>query len=99
MRRIKRTALLLMLLDAFAVVACFNLVAALYIRGTAHHEVPILAPLLLPLFLFVLGAYLIDGYSTRTDMLSLNYTAQHGIACFTAKTGWHLMVRSMRPRV
>ncbi len=80
MRRIKRTALLLMLLDASAVVACFNLIAALYIRGTVPHEVPILAPLILPLLLFILGAYLIDGYSTRTDMLSLNYTAQHGIA-------------------
>ena len=82
MRWIKRTALLLMLLDAFAVVFCFNLVALVYGRSMGHGnlETPILAPLLLPVLLFVLGAYLIDAYSTRTDMLSLNYTAQHVIA-------------------
>ena len=78
MRRIKRTALVLMLLDAIAVVVCFNLVA--YVRGVAHLDSPILAPLQLPVLLFLLGVYLIDGYSARTDMLSLTYTAQHVIA-------------------
>lgn len=82
MRRLKRTALLLMLLDACSVIACFNLVAVIYGRTTGHGnlEALILVPLLMPVLLFVLGAYLIDGYSARTDMMSLNYTAQHGIA-------------------
>jgi exopolysaccharide biosynthesis polyprenyl glycosylphosphotransferase len=77
MRRIKRTALALMLLDALAVIVCFNLVA--YARGVAHLDSLILAPLQLPVLLFLLGVYLIDGYSARTDMLSLTYTAQHVI--------------------
>ena len=42
MRRIKRTALVLMLLDAVAVVVCFNLVA--YARGVAHLNALIFTP-------------------------------------------------------
>ncbi len=75
MRRIKRTALLLMLLDTLAVVVCFNLVA--YFR---HLNIPIVAPLQLPVLMFLLGVYLIDGYSARTDMLSITYTSLHVIA-------------------
>jgi len=78
MRRIKRTALVLMLLDAVAVVVCFNLIA--YARGVANPHALIFTPLEMPILLFLLGVYLIDGYSARTDMLSLTYTAQHGIA-------------------
>jgi exopolysaccharide biosynthesis polyprenyl glycosylphosphotransferase len=78
MRRIKRTALVLMLLDALAVVVCFNLIG--FARGVAHLDHLIIAPLQLPIVLFLLGVYLIDGYSARTDMLSLTYTAQHVIA-------------------
>ena len=75
MRRIKRTALVLLLLDSFAVVVCFNLVA--YFR---HLNIPIIAPLQLPVLIFLLGVYLIDGYSARTDMLSITYTSLHVIA-------------------
>ena len=75
MRRIKRTALVLMVLDAVAVVVCFNLVA--YLR---HLSVPIIEPLQLPVLMFLLGVYLIDGYSARTDMLSITYTSLHVIA-------------------
>jgi exopolysaccharide biosynthesis polyprenyl glycosylphosphotransferase len=78
MQRIKRTALVLMLLDALAVVVCFNLVAS--VRGVGHLDSPIIAPLQLPVLLFLLGVYLIDGYSARTDMLSVTYTSLHVIA-------------------
>ena len=75
MRRIKRTALLLMMLDALAVLVCFNLVA--YFR---HLSIPIVAPLQLPVLMFLFGVYLIDGYNARTDMVSITYTSLHVIA-------------------
>ena len=78
MRQLKRTALVLMLLDALAVVVCFNLVAL--VRGVGHLHTPIIAPLQLPVLVFLFGIYLIDGYSARTDMLSITYTSLHVIA-------------------
>ena len=67
--------MLLMLLDALAVLVCFNLVA--YFR---HLSIPIIAPLQLPVLMFLFGVYLIDGYNARTDMVSITYTSLHVIA-------------------
>jgi len=64
--------------DAAAVILSFNLVAWLYGVGFGHSF--ILAPLILPVLIHFLGVYLIDGYSARTDMLSITYASLHVIA-------------------
>jgi exopolysaccharide biosynthesis polyprenyl glycosylphosphotransferase len=68
----------LVLLDMLAVFLVFNFVA--WTRGVATWDDPIVAPLLLPLAMHVLAVYLIDGYSSRADMMSLTYTSLHAIA-------------------
>ena len=70
--------LLLVLLDAVSVIVCFNLIA--WARGVAEPGTWIVAALQLPVAIHFIGVYLIDGYSTRTDMLSLTYTSLHIIA-------------------
>lgn len=67
-----------MLLDMLAVVGCFNFVA--WAWGVLHWEGFILAPLALPIIMHVLAVYLIDGYNSRTDMMSVTYTSLHSIA-------------------
>jgi exopolysaccharide biosynthesis polyprenyl glycosylphosphotransferase len=66
------------LLDALSVMLAFNLVAWLYGVGYGHEW--IVAPLVLPVVIHFLGVYLIDGYSARTDMLSITYASLHVIA-------------------
>lgn len=70
--------LALVALDTFAVFIVFNFVA--WTRGVVHWDVPIMAPLILPVLMHVLAVYLIDGYSSRTDMMSVTYTSLHAIA-------------------
>jgi len=70
-----------MALDALAVVLSFNLVA--WARGLITWNEPILAALALPVFIHWIGVYLIDGYSIRTDMLSITYASLHIIAQIT----------------
>jgi len=74
-----RTATLaLVLLDALAVVVAFNFFA--WTRGLMVLPEPILFPLLLPVLMQFLAIYLIDGYNSRTDMMSVTYTSLHTIA-------------------
>ncbi len=68
----------LVLLDAVAVVVVYNFAA--WTRGLTVIADPILAPLPFLVFMHVLAVYLIDGYSPRTDMMSVTYTSQHIIA-------------------
>lgn len=68
----------LVVLDTLAVFLVFNFVA--WTRGVASWEHPILAPLILPVLMHVLAVHLIDGYSPRTDMMSVTYTSLHAIA-------------------
>ena len=74
----RSVTLALIILDAFAVVVAFNFVA--WTRGVMHWDDPILSPLLLPVLMQFLAVYLIDGYSSRTDMMSVTYTSLHAIA-------------------
>ena len=69
---------LLILLDAATVVLAFNLVA--WARDLAGPGEWIVATLQLPVLVHFLGVYLIDGYSSRTDMMSVTYASQHIIA-------------------
>lgn len=74
----RTVALILVLLDALAVLLAFNLMGYLY--GLASWQEPIVLPLLLPMLMHFLAVYLIDGYNPRTDMMSVTYTSQHVIA-------------------
>ena len=67
----KSAALALVALDSLTLVVAFNLVA--YAHGVSALGLPLLQPLLLPLMVYIFGIYLIDGYNTRTDMLSVTY--------------------------
>ncbi len=70
--------LALLLLDALVVFVAFNTVG--WARGVVHWEAPLLEPLILPLLMHVLAVYLVDGYSPRTDAMSVTYTSLHVIA-------------------
>lgn len=74
----RTTTLALVLLDALAVVVLFNFFA--WTRGFVRWDDLILAPLLLPVAMQFLAIYLIDGYNSRTDMMSVTYTSLHAIA-------------------
>jgi len=78
MKSARLASILLVLADAVAVVLCFNVVA--WGRGLVEPGVWIVAALQLPVIIHFLGVYLIDGYSTRTDMLSITYASLHTIA-------------------
>jgi exopolysaccharide biosynthesis polyprenyl glycosylphosphotransferase len=70
--------LLLVVLDTLCVFVVFNFVA--WTRGVVQWDQPIMAPLILPVVMHVLAVYLIDGYNSRTDMMSITYTSLHVIA-------------------
>lgn len=72
----RQTPILLLFLDLVVAVLVFNVVAHYWGVGTRF----LLEPLFWPIFALVAGIYLIDGYRTRTDMLSLDYASQHTIA-------------------
>lgn len=85
MTRIRYYSIGLIALDALAVVVIFNSVAAL--RGLAELGNPIVAALMLPVAVHMIAMHLIDGYSAKTDMLSLTYASMHAIALM-AVLGW-----------
>jgi len=87
-----KTTLGLLALDILAVYLCFN--AALTFRGL---DAPIVAPLIWPALFAIASLYLIDGYTTRTDMLSVDYTSQHLIALFAALLGTLLLLYVVQP--
>src|SRR5688572_26547072 len=68
----------LMVLDTLVVFLVFNTVAWTY--GVIHWGNPLTSALLLPLALHMLAVYLVDGYSPRSDMMSVTYTSMHTIA-------------------
>lgn len=78
MTRRKSVTFALFLLDVAAVVLTFNLVA--WLRGGENWVGIFLLPLALPILMHFLAVYLIDGYSLRTDMMSVTYTSLHTIA-------------------
>jgi exopolysaccharide biosynthesis polyprenyl glycosylphosphotransferase len=74
----RKFALWLLVLDAAALVAVFNILG--WARGLYWSGEFLVQPFLLPLGVLVVALYLIDGYKLRTDMLSVNYTSEHTIA-------------------
>src|SRR5580704_10323025 len=79
MSLIRRITVLLALLDLAALVLVFNLAVAGYLHRTYEHGIVFL-PLLAPFAMLVVAIYLIDGYKSRTDMISVDYTSQHILA-------------------
>jgi exopolysaccharide biosynthesis polyprenyl glycosylphosphotransferase len=74
----KTVTIALVLIDALCVIVCFNLVG--YAHAVVDLDQPLLGSLLLPVLAHILGVYLIDGYNSRTDMMSVTYASLHVIA-------------------
>ncbi|MBL9206084.1 MAG: exopolysaccharide biosynthesis polyprenyl glycosylphosphotransferase [Opitutaceae bacterium] len=91
----RRTAALLLALDALCVLVGFNAVA--WARGVAHPGHWIDWPLLGPFAFLAAGVHLIDGYRDRTDMLSLDFASQHVIAVVGATLGTLLLTFAVIP--
>jgi exopolysaccharide biosynthesis polyprenyl glycosylphosphotransferase len=97
MALIRRLAVLLALLDLAALVLAFNLAIAGYLRGGPNVHGIIFLPLLAPFAILVLALYLIDGYKSRTDMISVDYTSQHIIALGSALVATLLLTYTIIP--
>lgn len=92
----RRQGLLLLVLDACAIFFAFNIIAAL--RGlNLHGDGMLLLELIPPCLLTVFALYLIDGYTLRTDMASLDYASQHLIALTLAGLGALLLTFAVIP--
>ena len=85
MKPSRRFSTALLFGDVASVFAAFNTVAIL--RGIADFSSPLLWPLLVPAAFVLVGLALIDGYSPRTDFLSLDYASQHLLAILAAALG------------
>jgi exopolysaccharide biosynthesis polyprenyl glycosylphosphotransferase len=78
MRSSRRHTLILLLLDAIAVFAVFNLIS--WLRGVQPWGAVIGWPLAAPYLLLAGCVYLIDGYRARTELMSLDYASRHLLA-------------------
>lgn len=76
-------------LDAIAVFSIFNLV--LWLRGAQPWGHLVIWPLLAPYALLGAALYLIDGYRSGTEMMSLDYTSLHVLASAAALIGTLLL--------
>src|SRR5687768_12078179 len=75
----RMTGVVLLALDIAASFVVFHLVSQFRGVGT-----PAFLMLTAPIFAVICALYLIEGYSHRTDMLSVDYTSQHTIAMLCA---------------
>ncbi len=85
MKPSRRFSLALLLGDVASVFLAFNAVAVL--RGLPAPYSFLDWSLLVPAALVLFAIALIDGYSSRTDFLSLDYTSQHVLAVLSAAIG------------
>jgi exopolysaccharide biosynthesis polyprenyl glycosylphosphotransferase len=81
--------------DLVSVFLAFNILALL--RGIGNPLEPLILPLVIPAALQVMSLALIDGYSPRTDFLSIVYTSQHLIAMLAAIIGTLLFIFVLLP--
>lgn len=72
----------LLLADLVAVIVLFNVAG--HLRGAPASGTIALTPLAMPALAVAFALYLIDGYSSRTDMLSLEFASLHAIALLGA---------------
>jgi exopolysaccharide biosynthesis polyprenyl glycosylphosphotransferase len=92
----RRFAILLALLDLAALVLVFNLAVAGYLHRP-NELGTIFTPLLAPFAILVVALYLIDGYKSRTDMISVDYTSQHLIALGSTLVATLLLTYALIP--
>ena len=86
MKPSRRFSATLLLGDVVSVFLAFNAVALL--RGlSSPHSLFLDWSLLVPITLVLVAFALIDGYSARTDFLSLDYASQHVLAVIAAALG------------
>lgn len=78
----RATAYGLLALDVIASIVVFNVIGSYRAPMLVQHL--LLAPLALPITALFLAIYLIEGYKSRTDMLSVDYTSQQTIALIGA---------------
>src|SRR4051812_48323968 len=76
------TTLFLGLADVLSALVVFNVIA--FFRGVIPWDSPLATPLVVPCVLLLFTIYVIDGYSGRTDFISLDYTSVHVIAIVLA---------------
>jgi len=76
----RKSSMLLFVADVLTVAVAFNLV--MYLRGVGSE--PFVWPLLAPEIVFIGSLYLIDGYGSLADILSLDYASLHLIASVSA---------------
>ncbi len=91
----RKMAIGLLLLDTYALAFVFNLVGWLW--GVGDLRNPVFDPLVVPLVLFVVAVFLIDGYRQRTDMAGLDYTSMHAIALLAAMAATLLVTFTVLP--
>lgn len=91
----RKAFLALLLLDLGSVLMVFNTVS--FFRGLSADGRFVVTPLIGPLAAVVFAIYLIDGYRIRTDMLSLDYASQHGIALVAAMLATLLTTYAILP--
>ncbi|MEO6876132.1 MAG: exopolysaccharide biosynthesis polyprenyl glycosylphosphotransferase [Opitutaceae bacterium] len=85
----KKTLLVLLGLDTVSLFLVFNLARLSWGLSNSAHW--IFTPLLGPLIALIFAIYLIDGYRTRTEMMSLDYTSLHAISLVIAMLATLLM--------
>jgi exopolysaccharide biosynthesis polyprenyl glycosylphosphotransferase len=86
MHKHRNAAILLLTLDLAMIVLVFNTVG--WLRGIFTDLSNVIVwPLAVPALLVVAAFYLIDGYKSQTDMMSLDYTSEHIIALLAALVG------------
>jgi exopolysaccharide biosynthesis polyprenyl glycosylphosphotransferase len=93
----RKTAFGLFALDTCALAVVFNLVSWLWLHGVVDWRQPILLPLVVPLAMFAVAVFLIDGYRKRTDMTGLDYTSMHAIALLAAMVATLLISFAVLP--
>ncbi|PTX91087.1 exopolysaccharide biosynthesis polyprenyl glycosylphosphotransferase [Opitutus sp. ER46] len=89
------TALSLIALDVLTSVVVFNLLS--YARGVIEPGAFLLVPLLAPVSALLIAIYLVQGYRSRTDMLSVDYASQHAIAVLIAMVATLLLTYVVLP--
>ena len=93
--RLTRQSIILVLLDTLVVFLVFNFTA--WARGLIEHGNWIGTALVPPWLLVLAAIYLIDGYRSRTEMMSADYTSHHLMALLVAMLGVLLLTYVVIP--
>ena len=91
----RKFSLTLLALDAIAVLVVFNTVT--FLRGLEPQGGFLVTPLLGPVVTVAFALYLVDGYKSQTDLLSLDYASLHAIAMVGAMLATVLTTYAILP--